>query len=550
MRRRRQASSTTDYTFTGTFTSTTAAERQDALDQRFGAQRGAHRGIDVTALRRAIGTVMLHHLTVAEDRREDVVEVVRDAAGQGAHRLELLRLAQLRLEPVALRLGTLARGDVFERTGHAVRFALLVAQRDTAVAEPAPAVGAAMVDPVLDLPMRAATVEIGPQCLVHALLVVRVVAKNAPPFLAGAHRLAGFQTEEFLRAGGEEERLAAHVPVPHAFVRPGDREFVSLLRFAQCLLGAFVRIDVTDRPRPARCAAPCIMQMAATETHPAVAAIALANPAVGLLHGVALLRLTAKRLLERCLVVRMDVEQRDPLVMRAHDDRGVDAGDQQRAFRREKAIVRDVPVDDAVVGACHGARETLSPRAAPPRRLRSVMSTVEPATRSGRPSLSRKHCPRVPIQCTSPVTGSMIRYSTSSRGVSPATWSSTARWVHARSSGCIGTRARHSERCRCLSRRRRRSGGAAAATSTTRRSSRSRPSALRPRRSSRWRSAPPIDAALARTGGAPRRTRSAADGRSPVSARSCRCASCGGAGGAGRPRVRRQRDGASRRTRY
>ena len=122
------------------FTGATAAEGQDALDQRFGTQRGAHRGIDVTALRRAFGTVVLHHLAVAEDRREDVVEVVRDAAGQGAHRLELLRLAQLRLEPVALRLGTLALGDVLERPGHAVRLALFVAQRNTAFTEPAPAV--------------------------------------------------------------------------------------------------------------------------------------------------------------------------------------------------------------------------------------------------------------------------------------------------------------------------------------------------------------------------------------------------------------------------
>ena len=42
-------------------------------------------------------------LAVAGDRGQEVVEVVRDAAGEAADRLHLLRLAQLRLElaPVA-----------------------------------------------------------------------------------------------------------------------------------------------------------------------------------------------------------------------------------------------------------------------------------------------------------------------------------------------------------------------------------------------------------------------------------------------------------------
>ena len=277
------------------FTGAAAAERQDALDQRLRAQRGAHRGIDVPALRRAFGAVALHQLAIAEDRGEDVVEVVRDAAGQRAHRLELLRLAQLRFEPVALGLGVLARGDVFERTGHPVRPALLVTQRDAALAEPDPAVRARVVEPVLDLPVRsAAVVEVGLQRVVHALLVVRVVAEHPPPLLARAHRFAGLQAEQFLGARGEEEGLAAHVPVPHAFVRPGDRQLVALLRLAQRLLGALVRVDVADRPRPTRRPTVQVAQVAAANAHPAPAAVALAHPAVGLLRVMAALRLTAK----------------------------------------------------------------------------------------------------------------------------------------------------------------------------------------------------------------------------------------------------------------
>ena len=49
---------------------------------------------------------------VAQDALQDVVEVVRDAAGEVADRLHLLRLAQLRLELHPLRFLHLARGDV------------------------------------------------------------------------------------------------------------------------------------------------------------------------------------------------------------------------------------------------------------------------------------------------------------------------------------------------------------------------------------------------------------------------------------------------------
>jgi hypothetical protein len=84
-----------------------AAEGEDALDQRLGAQARGERRVDVAAQRRALGGVLLRQLAVAEDRREDVVEVVGDAAGERADRLELLCLAQLQLEAVALGLGAL-----------------------------------------------------------------------------------------------------------------------------------------------------------------------------------------------------------------------------------------------------------------------------------------------------------------------------------------------------------------------------------------------------------------------------------------------------------
>ena len=58
---------------------------------------------------------------VALDAHEDVVEVVGDAAGQRADGLHLLRLLQLPLELLALRLGALALGDVPDHAAKARR---------------------------------------------------------------------------------------------------------------------------------------------------------------------------------------------------------------------------------------------------------------------------------------------------------------------------------------------------------------------------------------------------------------------------------------------
>ena len=81
-------------------------EGEDALHQRFGTlarRRGRRRGGGAAA---CLGRFALRHVAVAEDRGEDVVEVVRDAAGERADRFELLRL-QLPLEARALGGGLL-----------------------------------------------------------------------------------------------------------------------------------------------------------------------------------------------------------------------------------------------------------------------------------------------------------------------------------------------------------------------------------------------------------------------------------------------------------
>ena len=78
------------------------------------AARCAARRISSSVLaRRAVGADRLERqVAVAEDRGEQVVEVVGDAAGEAAHGLHLLRLSQLFLRRLQCELGAAPLRDV------------------------------------------------------------------------------------------------------------------------------------------------------------------------------------------------------------------------------------------------------------------------------------------------------------------------------------------------------------------------------------------------------------------------------------------------------
>ena len=70
-------------------------EGQQSLSQRRRAAHALHRRIGKPYQARGIiGQAARQQFDIAADHREVVVEVVRDAAGQPAHRLHLLRVAQ------------------------------------------------------------------------------------------------------------------------------------------------------------------------------------------------------------------------------------------------------------------------------------------------------------------------------------------------------------------------------------------------------------------------------------------------------------------------
>ena len=91
-------------------------EAQDAVDHVLAAQCGVEQPVEVLA--GFVVRALAGELGVAHDRAEDVVEVVRDAAGEDADRFHLLRVAQLVLEAHAFGLGLLARADVHDGAQH------------------------------------------------------------------------------------------------------------------------------------------------------------------------------------------------------------------------------------------------------------------------------------------------------------------------------------------------------------------------------------------------------------------------------------------------
>ena len=76
------------------------AEGEDALDQVGGAMHRAPHLAQVLLSRMRLSHVHRDEREVAANRGQQVVEVVGDAAGERAHRLHLLRLPQLRFEPL------------------------------------------------------------------------------------------------------------------------------------------------------------------------------------------------------------------------------------------------------------------------------------------------------------------------------------------------------------------------------------------------------------------------------------------------------------------
>ena len=200
---------------------------------------------------------------------------MRDAAGEAADDLHLLRLLQLLLEVTLLR-------DVGGRADQAIQLAGLVVQVEGAVADPAHrAVGA---DDAIDLVVLAAP-RSGVGGLFDALAIVRV---------HGVHPHAGVGDQALARAA--EDRLEGRADVEERAARVGHPEHLldglgelaeAILRGAPLLLVALALGDVEidaghRRRRPVR-----IVETAAARRHPAHLAVGQHDAELGAVDAVA-----------------------------------------------------------------------------------------------------------------------------------------------------------------------------------------------------------------------------------------------------------------------
>jgi len=136
-----------------------AAEGEDSIHQRPSALARCDHAVQIVLQPSALCGLAQRPFAVAQNRCQDVVEVVSDAGGQRTHRFEALRLAQASFEPRPLLLVQLALVDVGDGAGHPVDLAGRIAQRHAALLEPARPIR--QDDPELDVVSRRLAREVG-----------------------------------------------------------------------------------------------------------------------------------------------------------------------------------------------------------------------------------------------------------------------------------------------------------------------------------------------------------------------------------------------------
>ena len=223
-----------------------AAEGEHAVDQRAAALARHDDAVEVTREAAALWRIAQCDLAVAEDRAQDVVEVVRDAAGERAHRLQALGATQLLLHLAHL-------GDVADDADDPLRHAVRVAKHLPAAADRARLLAAqdAVFEFVLQSPPGESRAPLlrDPRPIVRVVTHVRhdVAARTVPRVLRHVHHPQGL--------GGGEDLVGLHVPVEMPLLGHVQSEGVALFREPQRLLRQLARRDVGDHAdAPARAA--------------------------------------------------------------------------------------------------------------------------------------------------------------------------------------------------------------------------------------------------------------------------------------------------------
>src|SRR6476620_5512970 len=92
----------------------TARKRHQTLHQRLGPVGGLQRPFDPALLALIAASATMQHVQAADDRRQEIVEVVCYAPDKLAHGLELLRLAQIVPQLLSFLLRLFLRAQVLK----------------------------------------------------------------------------------------------------------------------------------------------------------------------------------------------------------------------------------------------------------------------------------------------------------------------------------------------------------------------------------------------------------------------------------------------------
>src|ERR1700722_16321035 len=139
------------------FTEAAAAEPENAVDERLGAPGRVHHIVNIAPQRGVGRGRLLRQLAVTQDRAQYVVEIVRDTSRQGTHRLHLLRLPQLCLQQLPVRLRLLLGRHVDRRPHQAVRPPFAIPQTPPSCQQPTPV---AVADAIFTFETRRAALEV------------------------------------------------------------------------------------------------------------------------------------------------------------------------------------------------------------------------------------------------------------------------------------------------------------------------------------------------------------------------------------------------------
>ncbi len=312
--------------------------------------------VDVAPQPRFRGNIPQRHFSVAQDRTEDVVEVVRDAAREGAEGFQALRARELALQALHLILGALSIADVGHAAGPSDRLVRRIAQAYSRGVDPAHF--EADDDTQLHFEARGPSGEM-PRHRVHiSRPVLGKERQRVDELLARGEREVGRHSENDEQSRRGVVLVFRNVPVIVAIVRGLHGERIALFGEAKRLLHALALRDVDDRAAPAHRFPRPVARDDAGHVDPAQLA-ARNDPDLHVEASGQAGEMRGDGLEPFKPVVRMECEPLEEILTRRERRLGGKAVHLQQPRRGPELVTGNVPIPVTLFGGAHRQRVAL-----------------------------------------------------------------------------------------------------------------------------------------------------------------------------------------------